>query len=264
MKQFFKSKKAMFLGALLIFTMGNVSGVSASSSLKEITAFLDDSIHIFVNGLPFTAKDSDGKVLTPINYEGNTYLPMRSVAEATGLSVKWEDATRTAKLGPSEKDNEEDLVLIAKDNSFQVTLPSTWTRNDNLISKLNPFYKVGAINYSKKPNQFMSVNSEPRSGYSDEFHVKDYAKLIIEQMNDLGVVKNVKVISEKELTISGLPAKQVEVSGMVNKSISSSYLCTFIESKTTFYQLTFWSATKSIDDPETLTKIAITFKELSN
>lgn len=263
MHTFFKSKKAIVLGALTIFTLGNVSGVSASTSLKEITAYLDTSIRLVVNGLPFTAKDSDGKALIPINYEGNTYLPLRSVAEVTGMNVKWDDATRTAKLGPPDKETSEDFVLTAKDKSFQITLPPTWIKNDALITRINPLFKVGAINNSKNPIQFVAVTSEDKSGFSDNYHVNDYSKLIIDQMKELGVVEEFKVVSEKDITINGLSAKQFEISGVVG-SINAAYLMTLIETKTSFYQLMFWSAAKSIEDPESLTKIASTFKELTN
>ncbi|CAH1202958.1 hypothetical protein PAECIP111891_02168 [Paenibacillus allorhizoplanae] len=263
MKTFLKSKKAMFLGALAIFTLGNVSGVSASTTLKEITAYLDGGIRLVVNGLPFTAKDSDGKVLAPINYEGNTYLPLRSVAEATGMNVKWDEATRTATLGPLNQTNGEDFVLKAIDNSFQVTFPSTWTRNDTLLKRINPLFEVGAVNNSKNPAQFFAVTSEDKSGFSDELHVNGYGKLILDQMKEIAIVKNVKIISEKDIEINGLPSKQFEVTGIVNDSLNAAYLITFVESKSYFYQLMFWSAAKNIEDLESLTKIASTFKELS-
>ncbi|UKS29936.1 copper amine oxidase N-terminal domain-containing protein [Paenibacillus sp. HWE-109] len=264
MHTFLKSKKVMFLGALLIFTLGNVSGVSASTTLKEITAYLDNGIRLIVNGVPFNAKDEKGKVLTPINYEGNTYLPLRSVVEATGLNVKWDDSTRTATIGSKNEMNAGDFLVVSKDKKFQISLPSTWTRNDSFIAKINPLFKVGAVNNTTDPMQFFGIMSESKTGFSDKFTVLDYSELLIGQMNDEKIIDNLKVVSKTDLIIDGHKAKQLEITGVVNH-INAAYLLTFVETENYFYQMTFWSAAKSIENSRAdLTKITATFKELSD
>ncbi|NOV03222.1 hypothetical protein GC097_24790 [Paenibacillus sp. LMG 31457] len=110
--------------------------------------------------------------------------------------------------------------------------------------------------------QFFGVISEPKGSYSDGFNVSDYTELIIEQMNEAEVIENLKVISQKELTIDGHPAREVQITGLIGK-INAVYLLTFVETKTSFYQLNFWTGAKSIEDIQAdLTKIASTFKEL--
>ncbi|MBA2937885.1 hypothetical protein HZF08_06170 [Paenibacillus sp. CGMCC 1.16610] len=265
MHTFFKSKKAMVLGALTIFTLGNVSGVSASTSLKEITAYLDSSIRLVVNGLPFTAKDSDGKVLIPINYEGNTYLPLRSVAEATGLSVKWDDVTRIATLGAVGNQESESHVEISADKSFELTFPGTWTRNDKGINKINPEIDFGAVNNKAEVSVFMGVLSEPKSLYSDTTKLEDYQKLIIDQMNSYEGITNIRQSQEIDLTINGFPAKQLVLNGLINKSLNAAYLITFVETNNKFYQIIFWSSDKQlVASKKDLTKIVSTFKEIKH
>ncbi|MGO4498825.1 stalk domain-containing protein [Paenibacillus sp. 2RAB27] len=264
MKTFFKSKKAMFLGALAIFTLGNVSGVSASTTLKEITAYLDGGIRLVVNGLPFTAKDSDGKVLTPINYEGNTYLPLRSVAEATGMNVKWDDVTRTATLGALGNQEAQSHVEISSDKSFEFTLPGTWIRtDDNGVDKQNPEIKYGAINNKADVPIYMGVIPESKSVYLDTTRLEDYKKIIIDQMNSKDGFTNTKQSSVIDFTLNGSPAKQLVLQGIFSNSINVSFLVTFVETNNRFYQIIFWTTDKQmVASRDDLTEIISTFKEI--
>ncbi|NOU68373.1 hypothetical protein GC096_30565 [Paenibacillus sp. LMG 31461] len=263
MKTFFKSKKAMFLGALAIFTLGNVSGVSASSTLKEITAYLDGSIRIVVNGLPFTAKDSDGKVLTPINYEGNTYLPLRSVAEATGLHVGWDEATRTATLGALGNNESESHVEVSADKSFEFTLPGTWIRNDKGMNIKNPEIAFGAISIKSDVPIYMGVIPESKSLYSDITRLEDYQKIIIDNLKSNEIMTNFKQSPVTDLTLNGNPAKQVVLQGTLSNSINVSFLYTFVETNNRYYQIICWTSDKlMVDLKEDVTKIVSSFKEM--
>src|SRR5690606_2211806 len=74
-------------------------GAIAATGTQQITALLNGNIKITLNGEPWTPKDVTGKALTPITYNGSTYLPVRAVAEAAGMGVEWDGATQTVKLG---------------------------------------------------------------------------------------------------------------------------------------------------------------------
>ncbi|MEW9697774.1 stalk domain-containing protein [Paenibacillus sp. SI8] len=71
---------------------------------ESISAYLDHGIKIQLNGADFEMKDSNGNKMEAINYNGSTYLPLRSVAEASGMNVKWDEDTRTALLKRIEYD----------------------------------------------------------------------------------------------------------------------------------------------------------------
>lgn len=63
-------------------------------------AFLNHDIRILIDGELFQARDPlDGSLYIPISYKGRTYLPLRAVAEALGLPVKYDPTTKTAYLG---------------------------------------------------------------------------------------------------------------------------------------------------------------------
>jgi len=85
--------------ALLICIFIFVSGAFAASGTQQITALLNGNIKITLHGQLWTPRDVNGNALTPITYNGSTYLPVRAVAEAAGLNVDWDGATQTVLIG---------------------------------------------------------------------------------------------------------------------------------------------------------------------
>lgn len=82
-----------------VFALGSAAGVKAESYLESIQAYLDHGIRLVLHGEEFIPKDVQGNEVIPIHYKGSTYLPIRGVAEAVGLPVKWDGETRTATVG---------------------------------------------------------------------------------------------------------------------------------------------------------------------
>lgn len=56
------------------------------------------TIQVKIDGKDLVPKDANGNIIAPIKEGGTTYLPLRSVANAFGLSVDWDDATQTVFL----------------------------------------------------------------------------------------------------------------------------------------------------------------------
>jgi hypothetical protein len=83
--------------ALLVLIL-MFSIVSAAPNMKQITAFINDSLKVTLDGQPFVAKDAKGNEVKPIVYNGSTYLPVRAVAEVTGLTVNYNNQTSTVEL----------------------------------------------------------------------------------------------------------------------------------------------------------------------
>lgn len=71
----------------------------AAGTATAIKAQLRGDYTIQVNGEAVTFKDdANGKTLSPITYEGRTYLPARAVAEYAGMDVNWDSKTKTVSL----------------------------------------------------------------------------------------------------------------------------------------------------------------------
>jgi hypothetical protein len=84
---------------IVAFVLMSASIGAAATGTQQITALLNYAIKITLNGESWTPRDAEGNPLTPITYEGSTYLPVRAVAEAAGIKVGWDGDTQTVILG---------------------------------------------------------------------------------------------------------------------------------------------------------------------
>lgn len=93
--------KKKLTAALTVFAVlgGLGTGVYAGANLQEIKAFLNPGIKFKVDGQPVQLKNSSGAVIAPISYKDTTYLPVRSVSDLLGVTVKFDAASNTISLG---------------------------------------------------------------------------------------------------------------------------------------------------------------------
>lgn len=86
-------------------------------------------VEIIVDGAKIVPKDANGKLVEPFIYNGSTYLPVRSVANALGLDVDWESgmvkltsgAERTAAIGdPSMSEREVSIPMGGQDTKVSL------------------------------------------------------------------------------------------------------------------------------------------------
>jgi len=94
-----KRKTIISIVLSMILMLSLSFGAYAAQNLTEIKVNLNHGIKITLDGKPWTPRDAQGNALTPITYKGSTYLPVRAVAEAAGISVDWDAATQTVILG---------------------------------------------------------------------------------------------------------------------------------------------------------------------
>jgi len=59
---------------------------------------IEDGLGVTINGVPFIPRDANGKQVELFASEGTTYAPVRALAEAVGLRVEYDAATRTVRL----------------------------------------------------------------------------------------------------------------------------------------------------------------------
>ncbi|WP_405111720.1 stalk domain-containing protein [Paenibacillus sp. FSL K6-1217] len=93
-------KKKMTAALTAFAVLGGMgTGVYAGANLQEIKAYLNPSIKFKMNGQPVQLKNGSGAVIAPISYKDTTYLPVRSVSDLLGVTVKFDAATNTISLG---------------------------------------------------------------------------------------------------------------------------------------------------------------------
>jgi hypothetical protein len=91
-----KGFTAGFIVAALLF--GAAATVFASVGTYPLMASFA-SIRIFVDNRPIDPRDANGTSVEPFIVNGTTYLPVRAVAEALGMEVGWDNATKSVYIG---------------------------------------------------------------------------------------------------------------------------------------------------------------------
>lgn len=112
----------------IVFMMGLTIGNLTAEELNEtITAVLNKTITIKLDGKDYIPLDADGSRLYPISYKGRTYLPVRALAEAVSLAVDFRD--NVVYLG--EKDR---IPLTGEDYENLWTSQFTEDKNSLLVN----------------------------------------------------------------------------------------------------------------------------------
>lgn len=86
------------------FVIGAVSasllisgGVYAYSGNKTISAEYDN-IKVYIDNVTADLKDANGKTVEPFISDGTTYLPVRGIAQASGMQVEWDGISNSVYL----------------------------------------------------------------------------------------------------------------------------------------------------------------------
>jgi hypothetical protein len=91
--------KGFFAGmAMTIILVLSTSFVFASVANKNIKVNYKN-IKLYIEDVLVIPKDANGNVVEPFEYNGTTYLPIRSIANALGKDVAWDSKTNSIYLG---------------------------------------------------------------------------------------------------------------------------------------------------------------------
>lgn len=94
-KKLFTRLVTTFLTMCLLCVAANAVGNVTTKTLNATFK----NIKIVLNGVQIDPKDASGITVEPFTVDGTTYLPVRAVANALGLDVKWDGETSTVYLG---------------------------------------------------------------------------------------------------------------------------------------------------------------------
>lgn len=176
-----KMKKSIV--SLMVFgmTLSGAAGVYAGTNMQKITAYLNHSIGIKVNGAAYTPADSSGRKLAPITYNDTTYLPVRAVAGALNVPVTYDSKNKQVLLGkggsPATGTVTGELVNVTYSDTQIKAMKKEFARFQSFetayapkqMSKGDVYQKAGAtedgVNLVFK---HMNVNISPRD-YSDGY-----------------------------------------------------------------------------------------------
>ncbi|MCY9592783.1 hypothetical protein PC41400_13325 [Paenibacillus chitinolyticus] len=197
-----KKLAATAIGAAMVLSMG--TGVLAGANLQEIKAYLNGSITVKYNGSPVQLQDEQGAVVLPITYDGNTYLPVRSIAKTLNVAVNYDGATNTVLLGEQAEG-----VALAKDfknSSYHTKDPNLTTYGgkdykevyfDNAKSSRSSSFML----YPKGKYQKLVLQVAATGNDIESFYVQDSKKDIKLKTTTIAIQDGLKTI---EVDIAGV------------------------------------------------------------
>ncbi|MBR5236973.1 MAG: copper amine oxidase N-terminal domain-containing protein [Clostridia bacterium] len=119
-----KRLQGFIAGVLIGVTL--TSGTVFAKQIKETAVIFYNNIKISLNGQEIRPKDANGNYVEPFIIDGTTYLPVRAVANALDINVKWDNKTNT--------------VLLSNQKSENVATGFDSTSTANEISVVNEYY----------------------------------------------------------------------------------------------------------------------------
>ncbi len=139
-----------FLSGVLVALLGVALVGSAAATIGQRTLTADYSdIKVTLDGKQVDLKDATGAPVEPFTVNGTTYLPVRAVGEALGLSVDWDGETHTVVLTSSDvpsisatQDEPPELSpdAVVRQASGYAFLRSWIDTNQNTVVNGNPAY----------------------------------------------------------------------------------------------------------------------------
>ena len=87
--------KKSYIIAALALTSCMIVGTAAASQSNSVTATFRPDVTLKVNGTTYTIRDTTGVKVSPLIYNGTTYLPLSSLGQLLGADVSWDNASQT-------------------------------------------------------------------------------------------------------------------------------------------------------------------------
>ena len=163
------------------FVIGAVSasllisgGVYAYSGNKTISAEYDN-IKVYIDNVMADLKDTNGKTVEPFISDGTTYLPVRGIAQASGMQVEWDGISNIVYLWNKLSPGNSYMVdpIEPYDNSFNFHIYKASEGNSFKMAgelysngyNINPYYKSwGTFNLNGKYDS-LTFTYGPVNGY---------------------------------------------------------------------------------------------------
>ena len=105
-----KSKFAKAVSICAIVVITGLSTVGATTIYNNVSATLRPDIMVKYNNEAIELRDSKGELITPIIIKGSTYLPLRAIANLTGLNIDWDNESNTILI--EDKIEEKDEIGV--------------------------------------------------------------------------------------------------------------------------------------------------------
>ncbi|MGI5839854.1 MAG: stalk domain-containing protein [bacterium] len=137
-----KNAKFFLAGFLVgVLLLGSFAAVIAAGGDANINAILSGTIKMKLFGRDFTPQEANGNYIKPISYNGRTYLPVRTIAEALDIPIEWDGATSTIWIG-----GRTEIVPVNSTSLYEDKSRTILTTDAEKLTSSDTVYKWGITN----------------------------------------------------------------------------------------------------------------------
>lgn len=111
-------KKSYFAAALAVTACMLMGAAAVSGQSKDVIATLRPDITLKINGTAYTVRDSKGNEVSPLLYDGTTYVPLAALGRMLDAEVTWDEETKTVSV----RDQSTADDLIGEEKAKQIAL----------------------------------------------------------------------------------------------------------------------------------------------
>lgn len=141
-----KLNKSIVAVAVLGMTLTGAAGVYAGANLEKISAYLNHSIGIKVDGVVYNT----GKKLTPITYQNTTYLPVRAIADVLDVHVQYDAKNNQVLIGSNPGNGQTtELTNVKYSDAERKEIKSAFAKFDGFQTPYAPTQMVKGDVYQK-------------------------------------------------------------------------------------------------------------------
>lgn len=161
--------KTKHISILLIALLLSMSLITfGADTFLKIQATMAGDMKFLVDGKSWSPKDVDGSALTPLLYNGRTYLPVKALLEEKGVTIGYEADTKTVLIDYStfnmiNKTSPvliEDVIMGTGSGAGKATFKEfTITRNRDL--SVNAFPRELVYSFDLADNAVIMVDGKP-------------------------------------------------------------------------------------------------------
>jgi len=130
---------AGFITCFMLFASATTAFAAANGT--TVSAMLNGTVKMMLNGNDYKAKDTSSNVLLPITYNDRTYLPVRALADALNVPIEYETSTNTIWIGARNQ-----TVQITSADQYKDYYGTVITQDSALLKGGDKTYKWGITN----------------------------------------------------------------------------------------------------------------------
>lgn len=188
-----KQWQGFFFGILTAFLLIGLLGTALAVGYQKQATLTYDGIKITLDGAAIVPTDANGNAIEPFAIDGTNYLPVRGIANALGLGVDWDGATKTVKLTTAKAPGTSSGEVI--DGNLQV-MEEVYFEAIKLGGK---YYRYSLAQLGNSPDSY-SLHKSPDGKYYTSTNYMHTASLLKILDGDYFIYEN----TDKNPNIAGV------------------------------------------------------------